>query len=132
LNHAKKGPGSGLGALIPDLEQPEPAPSEIDIDRIKTNPVQPRLKLDESRLEELAASIRENGILQPVLVRPTRDGYQLVAGERRLAAAQRAGLLRIPAVVREYLTNACSSWHWSKTFSANSSTRSRKPRPATT
>jgi len=90
-----------LGALIPDLEQPEPAPSEIDIDRIKTNPVQPRLKLDESRLEELAASIRENGILQPVLVRPTRDGYQLVAGERRLAAAQRAGLLRIPAVVRE-------------------------------
>jgi len=97
----KKALGRGLGALIPDLEQPEPAPSEIDIDRIKTNPVQPRLKLDESRLEELAASIRENGILQPVLVRPTRDGYQLVAGERRLAAAQRAGLLRIPAVVRE-------------------------------
>jgi ParB family transcriptional regulator, chromosome partitioning protein len=97
----KKALGRGLGALIPDLEQPEPASSEIDIDRIKTNPVQPRLKLDESRLEELAASIRENGILQPVLVRPTRDGYQLVAGERRLAAAQRAGLLRIPAVVRE-------------------------------
>lgn len=97
----KKALGRGLGALIPDFEQPEPAPSEIDIDRIKTNPVQPRLKLDESRLEELAASIRENGILQPVLVRPTRDGYQLVAGERRLAAAQRAGLLRIPAVVRE-------------------------------
>ena len=97
----KKALGRGLGALIPDLERPEPAPSEIDIDRIKTNPVQPRLKLDESRLEELAASIRENGILQPVLVRPTRDGYQLVAGERRLAAAQRAGLLRIPAVVRE-------------------------------
>ena len=97
----KKALGRGLGALIPDLEQPEPAPSEIDIDRIKTNPVQPRLKLDESRLEELAASIRENGILQPVLVRPTRDGYQLVAGERRLAAAQRAGLLRIPAVLRE-------------------------------
>jgi ParB family chromosome partitioning protein len=97
----KKALGRGLGALIPDLERPEPAPSEIDIDRIKTNPVQPRLKLDENRLEELAASIRENGILQPVLVRPTRDGYQLVAGERRLAAAQRAGLLRIPAVVRE-------------------------------
>jgi ParB family transcriptional regulator, chromosome partitioning protein len=101
----KKALGRGLGALIPDLEQPEPAPSEIDIDRIKTNPVQPRLKLDESRLEELAASIRENGILQPVLVRPTRDGYQLVAGERRLAAAQRAGLLRIPAVVREVPDN---------------------------
>jgi ParB family chromosome partitioning protein len=83
------------------LERPEPAPTEIDIDRIKTNPVQPRFRLDESRLEELAASIRENGILQPVLVRPSKDGYQLVAGERRLAAAQRAGLLRIPAVVRE-------------------------------
>jgi ParB family chromosome partitioning protein len=101
----KKALGRGLGALIPDLEQPEPAPSEIDIDRIKTNPFQPRLKLDESRLEELATSIRENGILQPVLVRPTRDGYQLVAGERRLAAAQRAGLLRIPAVVREVPDN---------------------------
>jgi len=97
----KKALGRGLGALIPDLERPEPNPTEIDIDRIRTNPVQPRLKLDESRLEELVASIRENGILQPVLVRPMKDGYQLVAGERRLAAAQRAGLLRIPAVVRE-------------------------------
>jgi len=97
----KKALGRGLGALIPDLERPEPAPTEIDIDRIKTNPVQPRFRLDQSRLEELAASIRENGILQPVLVRPSKDGYQLVAGERRLAAAQRAGLLRIPAVVRE-------------------------------
>jgi len=97
----KKALGRGLGALIPDLERLEPAPTEIDIDHIKTNPVQPRFRLDETRLEELAASIRENGILQPVLVRPTRDGYQLVAGERRLAAAQRAGLLRIPAVVRE-------------------------------
>jgi ParB family chromosome partitioning protein len=97
----KKALGRGLGALIPDLERPEPTPTEIDIDRIRTNPVQPRLKLDESRLEELAASIRENGILQPVLVRPMKGGYQLVAGERRLAAAQRAGLLRIPAVVRE-------------------------------
>lgn len=97
----KKALGRGLGALIPDLERPEPTPTEIDIDRIRTNPVQPRLRLDESRLEELAASIRENGILQPVLVRPLRDGFQLVAGERRLAAAQRAGLLRIPAVVRD-------------------------------
>src|SRR5512136_953967 len=97
----KRALGRGLGALIPDVERPEPTPSEIDIDRIKTNPLQPRLRLDESRLEELAASIRENGVLQPVLVRPSGDGYQLVAGERRLAAAQRAGLLRIPAVVRE-------------------------------
>jgi len=59
------------------------------------------MRLDEKALEELAASIRENGILQPILVRPQGHDYQLVAGERRLAAAQRAGLLKIPAVVRE-------------------------------
>jgi ParB family chromosome partitioning protein len=75
--------------------------TEIDIDRIVPNPSQPRLSLDEEHLEELTASIRENGILQPVLVRPFGDGYQLVAGERRLSAAQRAGMLKVPAVVRE-------------------------------
>lgn len=79
----------------------EPAPAEIDIDQIAPNPTQPRFKLDEKSLDELAASIRENGILQPILVRPLSDGYQIVAGERRLAAAQRAGLFRIPAVVRD-------------------------------
>lgn len=75
------------------------APSEIDIDRIDPNPEQPRFKLDEQRTEELATSIRENGVLQPVLVRPVGNRYQLVAGERRLIAAQRAGLLKIPVVV---------------------------------
>jgi ParB family chromosome partitioning protein len=74
---------------------------ELDIDRITPNPEQPRLRLDEQKLEELAASIRENGVLQPVLVRPHAGGFQLVAGERRVAAAQRAGLLRVPAIVRE-------------------------------
>jgi ParB family chromosome partitioning protein len=97
----KKVLGRGLEALIPDAKQSEPATSEIDIDRISPNPSQPRLKFDEARLEELAASIRENGILQPVLVRPFDGGYQLIAGERRLSAAQRAGLLKIPAVVRD-------------------------------
>jgi len=97
----KKALGRGLGALIPDLEGPTPAPTEIDLDRIRPNPAQPRFRMDEARLEELASSIRENGVLQPVLVRPVGDGYQLIAGERRLAAAQRAGLLRIPAVVRD-------------------------------
>ena len=97
----KKALGRGLGALIPEVERLEPAPAEIDIDRIKPNPDQPRFRLEEARLEELAASIRDKGVLQPVLVRPTADGYQLVAGERRLAAAQRAGLLKIPAVVRD-------------------------------
>ncbi len=90
-----------MEALIPEMDRVDTAPGEIDIDRIVPNPEQPRLQLDEQRLEELAASIRENGILQPILVRPFAQGYQLIAGERRLAAAQRAGLLKIPAVVRD-------------------------------
>jgi ParB family chromosome partitioning protein len=93
--------GRGLEALIPETKLEESSPNEIDIDRITPNPSQPRLALDEARLEELASSIRENGILQPVLVRPFGKGYQLIAGERRLSAAQRAGLLKIPAVVRD-------------------------------
>ncbi len=97
----KKALGRGLEALIPDLKQDESPSSEIDIDRIILNPFQPRLKLDEMRMEELAASIRANGVLQPVLVRPFAGGYQLVAGERRLVAAQRAGLLKIPAQIRD-------------------------------
>jgi ParB family chromosome partitioning protein len=97
----KKVLGRGLEALIPEASRPEPATSEIDIDLIAPNPDQPRFKLDEKGLEELAASIRENGVLQPILVRPADHGYQLVAGERRLAAAQRAGLLKIPVIVRE-------------------------------
>jgi len=96
----RKALGKGLSALIPEIDAPAVVPNEIDIDRIEPNPDQPRFKLDESRTEELAASIRENGVLQPVLVRPLGNRYQLVAGERRLAAAQRAGLLKIPAVVR--------------------------------
>jgi ParB family chromosome partitioning protein len=99
----KKVLGRGLEALIPEPERkPTETPAnEIDIDRIVPNPSQPRLKFDEARLEELANSIKENGILQPVLVRPFGRGYQLVAGERRLSAAQRAGLFKIPAVIRD-------------------------------
>ncbi len=97
----KKALGRGLGALIPEIERPASAPMEVDIDRIQPNPAQPRFRLDEARLDELTFSIRDNGVLQPVLVRPLRDGYQLIAGERRLVAAQRAGLLRIPVVVRD-------------------------------
>jgi ParB family transcriptional regulator, chromosome partitioning protein len=74
---------------------------EIDIDLIEPSPAQPRTHFDEARLEELAQSIRSNGIVQPVLVRRRGARYQLVAGERRWRAAQRAGLQRVPAVVRE-------------------------------
>jgi ParB family chromosome partitioning protein len=74
---------------------------EIDIDLIEPSPAQPRTHFDEGRLEELAQSIRSNGIVQPLLVRRRGARYQLVAGERRWRAAQRAGLQRVPAVVRE-------------------------------
>jgi ParB family transcriptional regulator, chromosome partitioning protein len=97
--------GRGLEALIPEAKSADAPETEIDIDRIVRNPSQPRLKLDEARLEELAASIRQNGVLQPILVRPFEDGYQLVAGERRLSAAQRAGLLKIPVTVRNVPDN---------------------------
>jgi ParB family chromosome partitioning protein len=97
----KRALGRGLEALIPEIGQTESPLTEIDIDRIVPNPSQPRLSLDEKRLEELAVSIRKNGILQPVLVRPFTGGYQLIAGERRLAAAQRAGILKIPAIIRD-------------------------------
>jgi ParB family transcriptional regulator, chromosome partitioning protein len=101
----KKVLGRGLEALIPENKGTEAPVNEIDIDRITRNPSQPRMTFDEKRLEELSASIRENGVLQPILVRPYGDGYQLVAGERRLTAAQHAGLLKIPAAVREVPDN---------------------------
>ena len=74
----------------------------IDVDRIQPNPEQPRLVFDEATLEELAASIREHGVLQPILVRPLEDGeFQLIAGERRWRASKAAGLGTIPALVEE-------------------------------
>ena len=98
----KKVLGRGLEALIPESEPSRQAAStEIDIDLIQPNPDQPRFKMREESLDQLAASIRANGVLQPVLVRPAGDGYQLVAGERRTLAAQRAGLLKVPALIRD-------------------------------
>ena len=75
---------------------------EVDIDLIEPNNVQPRTRFDETQLEELAQSIKTNGVVQPILVRKTSGGrYQIVAGERRWRAAQRAGLQRIPSVIRD-------------------------------
>jgi ParB family transcriptional regulator, chromosome partitioning protein len=94
--------GKGLSALIPDA--PDPARSgtiEVDLDLLTPNDQQPRIVLDDSKLEELAASIRANGVLQPILVRRTGSTYRIIAGERRWRAAQRAGLLKVPIVVRE-------------------------------
>jgi ParB family transcriptional regulator, chromosome partitioning protein len=95
------GLGRGLSALIPTRPTTVEAPTEIPLARIAPNPYQPRTAVDEQALAELAASIAEHGVLQPILVTETIDGYRLVAGERRVRASRIAGLERIPAVVRE-------------------------------
>jgi ParB family chromosome partitioning protein len=73
----------------------------MDVDLLVPNPKQPRQQIDETRLEELAQSIRSHGVIQPILVRRVGDGHEIVAGERRWRAAQRAGLLKVPVVVRD-------------------------------
>ncbi len=100
-----RGLGKGLNAIIgADIVSEvidRPRAIEISVDRLSPNPFQPRRSFTEEGLEQLAESIRHHGILQPIVVRPSGDGYQLIAGERRWRAAQIAGLQRIPAVVRE-------------------------------
>ena len=94
--------GRGLSALLSDSAATTSEDFlEIDIDLIEPSSAQPRTHFDEGRLEELAQSIRSNGIVQPILVRRRGARYQLIAGERRWRAAQRAGLQRVPSVVRE-------------------------------
>ena len=93
--------GKGLSALIPDAPEPRVGPLEVDVDRLMPNAMQPRAHLDDARLEELARSIKANGVIQPIIVRKTGDRFQIIAGERRWRAAQKAGLLRVPVVVRD-------------------------------
>ena len=93
------GLGRGLAALIPQRPAGASA-TEIPIERIRRNPQQPRREADRDGLEALARSIAAHGVLQPILVSETVDGYQLIAGERRLRAAEMAGLERVPALVR--------------------------------
>lgn len=95
------GLGRGLASLIPTTASPTEAPIEIPLDRVRANPYQPRRRSDDAEIAQLAASIREHGVLQPVLVTETLDGFELVAGERRVRAARLAGLTHIPAVVRQ-------------------------------
>jgi len=95
------GLGRGLEALIPQRPTAIAAPTEIPLARIAPNPYQPRTSLDDEGLRELAESIAAHGVLQPILVTETLDGYRLVAGERRVRASRLAGLERIPAVVRQ-------------------------------
>lgn len=95
------GLGRGLAALIPQRPASASGTTEIALDRIRENPRQPRRRIADDALATLAASIREHGVIQPILVTETLDGYRLVAGERRVRAARMAGLERIPAVVRQ-------------------------------
>jgi len=97
--------GRGLDALIGDaLEgsgRPPGTPFEVDIDQLAPNRYQPRARAEDESFDDLARSIKANGVIQPILVRPAGRGYQIIAGERRWRAAQRAGLLRVPVTVRE-------------------------------
>ena len=94
--------GKGLSALIPDAPEPVRAGvTEVDIDLLSPNEQQPRLQIDDTKLDELAQSIKANGIIQPIVVRRIGSAYRIIAGERRWRAAQRAGLHRVPVVVRE-------------------------------
>jgi len=93
--------GKGLSALIPDAPDLPTATIEADIDRLTPNHFQPRAAVDDARLQELAQSIRLNGVIQPIVVRRSGDNFQIIAGERRWRASKLAGLPRVPIVVKE-------------------------------
>ncbi len=107
-----KGLGRGLGAIFeennstvitePKGNETEKPEQEVEVKSIAANPYQPRRVFDEEKLQELAASIKEYGIVQPLVVRAKGKGYQLVAGERRLRAAKLAGLTKVPVIIKEY------------------------------
>ncbi len=104
------GLGRGLSALIDEAVRPaksdggsaDGGPRQIEVGRIRPNPLQPRKNFDEGSIAELTASIVERGVLQPILVRQVDDGFEIVAGERRWRAAQQAQLHQIPAIVRDF------------------------------
>jgi ParB family chromosome partitioning protein len=100
---SRKALGKGLSALIPEAEDLAGAGTffQCPVEAIEPNPYQPRKKFGDDELKELVASVREKGILTPLLVSKTEKGYRLIAGERRWRAAQKAGLERVPVVIRE-------------------------------
>jgi ParB family chromosome partitioning protein len=95
--------GKGLSALIPDVPDVRPGatPAEVDVDQISPNEHQPRQQFEDGRLDELARSIKANGVIQPIVVRRVDGRYRIIAGERRWRAAQRAGLTRVPVVIKD-------------------------------
>ena len=107
MTKSKGGLGRGLGALLPDFDEPAVAEDErhkiveLDVERVMPNPDQPRKHFDEDQMTDLVESIREDGVLQPIIVAPKGDDYLIVAGERRWRAAKRVGLTTIPAIVKD-------------------------------
>ena len=104
----KRGLGRGLSALMADVNEPEKseaprsADQQVPIEKIHPNPDQPRKRFESAPLDDLVASIKEKGVLQPLIVRPSGDGYEIVAGERRWRAAQQAQLHSLPVIVRDF------------------------------
>ncbi|MFC1477867.1 ParB/RepB/Spo0J family partition protein [Candidatus Margulisiibacteriota bacterium] len=101
----KRGLGRGLDVLIPQKNGLTAGRTimEIGIDLIKPNPYQARKNFDEQKIAELAGSIKEHGVIQPIVIRKTKDGYELVAGERRLRASKQAGATKIPAIIKDLI-----------------------------
>ncbi len=93
--------GKGLSALIPDAPAANANALDVDIHLLTPNTFQPRGQMDDGRLDDLARSIKSNGIIQPIVVRRVGDRFHIIAGERRWRAAQRAGLMRVPIVIRD-------------------------------
>lgn len=99
---SRRGLGKGLGALIPSLSNNENVKfEELPLEAIQPNPRQPRKNIDEEALNDLVMSVKEVGLVQPIVVRPVASGFQIVAGERRWRAAKEAGFTMIPALIRE-------------------------------
>ena len=129
----QKGLGRGLDAIFGsdaiDLDaklKPMSRMAEIDIADIIPNPSQPRTQFDEEALDELADSIRQLGVIQPVTVRKADDGkYIIISGERRWRAARRAELKTLPPSSARSTTQRSTRWPWSRTFSAKTSTPSK-------
>lgn len=101
MSRRRRALGRGLGSLIPTTTEAHLDARLVPVGDIRPNRYQPRMEMDEEALAELTESIRTHGVLEPIIVRPAGDGYELVVGERRWRAAQRAGLSEIPSVVRE-------------------------------
>ncbi len=95
-----RGLGRGLAALVAEFPAGQVSLVELDVDQVRPNPRQPRTRFDDDAINALAESIKSEGVVQPIIVRDSGDGYQIVAGERRWRASQRAGLTTIPAIVR--------------------------------